>query len=149
MITTTQQYNLVCEQLDKLNARLVAGVKKGVPSTIANMSAEQIRESIKELEKRLSEYQNAKDADINNLSFSSYAEMLKLPMIIRVSKGLSVRVFSEILEISESQVKRYEIDEHSSAPASVFDKLFNKFGIGFQANTIRRREEYHPNNGED
>lgn len=137
MITTTQQKNKIVAQLEKLKVRLDTPAKAGVPSHIARVTKVQIQESISDLEAELDAYEKACRSDLNDLTFNTYAEMLRMPITVRLASRLSVARFATIVGVSESQIKRYEANEYRHAPADVIDSILKAFNMSLNGHASR------------
>ena len=129
MITTTQQKNKLLKQLDDLRSRLDTPPKAQVPAHMVAVGKAQLNDRILQLEAELAEYDAACSAKIDQLSFSTYAEMLRMPIVLRLASGQSVAAFAKQMGISESQLKRYEATEYASAPAHTVDRILEAFGL--------------------
>lgn len=129
MITTTQQKNKLLKQLGDLRSRLDTPPKAEVPAHMVAVGKAQLNDRITQLEAELAEYDAACAAKIDELSFSTYAEMLRMPIVLRLASGQSVAAFAKHMGISESQLKRYEATEYANAPAHTVDRILVSFGL--------------------
>lgn len=129
MIASIQQKNLVLNQIDKLRVRLDTPAKPGVPAHMIEVSKEQVREKIAELEANIDQYEAACTADIEHLSFDSYEEFLQMPIKIRLAQGMNLPSFAEFIGISESQLKRYEREEYKNANSGVVNSILSSFHL--------------------
>ncbi len=137
MITTPQQKNLLLKRLAMLRERVDTPAKAGVPVHIADMGRAQLLDSIADLEGELEEYETACNADIRELSFETYSEMLKMPIVLRLASRKSVAAFAESVGISESQLKRYEAAEYTNAPAKVLDAILSTYNLHISGRASR------------
>ncbi|MGH1372141.1 MAG: helix-turn-helix domain-containing protein [Cellvibrionaceae bacterium] len=129
MITTTQQKNKLQKQIDNLRQRLDSPPKSGVPEHMALIGKSQLQERIDELEFEIDDYNRACEANIAELSFETYADMLRMPIVLRLASGQSIAAFADNMGISESQLKRYEATEYASAPAHTVDRILAAFDL--------------------
>ncbi len=129
MITTTQQKNKLQRQLDDFRQRLDTPPKPGVPEHMAMIGKSQLQDRIDELEREVNEYDRACEANIAELSFDTYADMLKMPIVLRLASRQSIAAFADNMGISESQLKRYEATEYASAPAHTVDRILAAFDL--------------------
>lgn len=132
MITSTQQRNAVAERIDALREQLEAPPKAGVPQHIVRMAEAQVAEQIAELGAEIEEYDRACDADLHNYSFHTYDDFLKFPIVIRLAKKMSQHEFAEQVGVSLSQLKRYEAHAYRNAPASVVNRVLERFKLQYR-----------------
>lgn len=129
MITSNRQLALANKQLAALCKRLASPAKKGVPEHILAMETSQVKDEISRLEQEIDVYDRACNADLNNLNFDSYDEFLRLPIVIRLAKGITLSGFADELQVSLRQLKRYEEDEYRNAPAEVVREVLAHFQL--------------------
>lgn len=137
MITTTQQKNKLQSQLEDLRQRLDTPPKAGVPEHMAMVGKSQLQDRIDTLDAEISEYDCACQANIAELSFDTYADMLKMPIVLRLASQQSVAAFASNMGISESQLKRYEASEYASAPAHTVDRILAAFDLQISGHVRR------------
>ena len=139
MITSTQQVKKVNKRIESLISQLDVPIKKGVPKHMAEVADAQIRDSIKVLENEVAEYEKACNANINNLKFTNFLDIMKLPIIIRLASRQSLTSFSSAIGISESQLRRYEACNYKNAPSGIVDSILLKFNLNLNGKITQAR----------
>lgn len=133
MITSVQQRNALAERIAQLEMQLSLPAKPGVPEHIQHMARAQLAEEIAALQSEIEEYENACQADLHNHVFHGYEDFLKFPIVIRLSKGMSQQEFANHVGISLSQLKRYEASTYRNAPASIVNRILERFRLEYTA----------------
>ena len=129
MITSVQQRNKVLARIESLKSQLQMSPEPHVPVQVVAVAKSQIRESMAALESEIKEFEWVRQANLDALEFSTFSEFLKIPIIIRLAKRLSIPVFANTLGISESQLKRYESETYRNAPSGLVDVVLSKYHL--------------------
>ncbi|MAT49757.1 MAG: hypothetical protein CMK32_01030 [Porticoccaceae bacterium] len=135
MITSKQQKNRVLKQISTLEERMAAPAKPGVPPYMARVSKAQLRERIAQLQAEVAEFDQACQADINDLEFENLSEMFKLPIKVRLATGQTIPQFARKINVSPSTLKRYEALEYANAPAEVLQTVLKTYGLTVSGHT--------------
>lgn len=133
MITSSQQKNAVAARIAQLEEQLQTPAKPGVPAHIVEMARSQLVEEIASLRAEIEEYESACQADLHDYVFHGYEDFLKFPIVIRLSRGMSQQDFARHVGISLSQLKRYEAATYRNAPASVVNRILERFRLQYSA----------------
>lgn len=143
MILSPQQKNLKLQQIVALEKRLKVPVRKGVPAVIAAAEKAQVDAELKRLRGELETYERVRTADVAQLEFTTFEELLSAPIALRLANGLSVERFAEITHVSASQIKRYEKEQYRNAPGAVVNRILGTFGISIKARASRCPTQAH------
>lgn len=129
MITSLQQKNKALDKLNRLQAQLSAPAKPGVPESVLALNNAQVSDSISMLQADIDAFDAACETDLYSLEFSSYEDLCRLPIVVRLASDMTLPDFAKTIGVSESQLKRYEANEYHNAPSHVFSTVLTAFNI--------------------
>lgn len=114
---------------------MAAPVKTGVPPHMEKLSKAQLQSQITVLLEEIAEYDAACNATITDLEFDNLAEMLKLPIKVRLATGQTIPDFARKISVSPSTLKRYEALEYANAPAEVLHAILDTYRLTISGHT--------------
>lgn len=81
------------------------------------------------LQADIDDFDTACETDLLSLEFSSYEDLCRLPIVVRLASHMTLPDFAKAIGVSESQLKRYEANEYQNAPSHVFSTVLMAFNI--------------------
>lgn len=119
--------------MEALRRRLEKPAKAGVPRHMEAVEESQVAEELAVLAAELDEFDRACQADLETYTCDTYEAFLKFPIVVRLAKGMSQQDFAQAVDISLSQLKRYEAHAYRNAPSHVVDQVLRHFKLRYSA----------------
>lgn len=133
MITSIQQRNLVVQRMEALQRRLETPPKAGVSPHMVAAEESQVAGELAELAAELGEFDRACQTELETYTCDTYEAFLKFPIVVRLARGMSQQEFAQAVDISLSQLKRYEAQAYRNAPSHVVDQVLRRFKLQYSA----------------
>lgn len=143
MITSKKQYKAASEQLEMLNASLLAPKKSNVPDVIEKAGKAQLRGLIEKITAEIQEYEKYKNlGDLSKLEIHSLDDLTLLPIRYRLVSNMSVDAFSRLVGVSARQISRYEKDSYKNIHTSTLNTILSKLNVDIEGGIVSNNQNY-------
>jgi HTH-type transcriptional regulator / antitoxin HigA len=92
-----------------------------------------LSEELDRIAAQIQAYERLKGSRLANDEELDTTQLGLLPILGRISKGLSQRELGELLNLKEQQIQRYEADRYSSISLSRFERILQVLGVSLTA----------------
>ena len=114
MITSDRQLKASKEKLMELKRSLEKNSESIINPILAKAAKVQTQALIQEIETETFLYENLKTKGIAAIQLHSMADILNLPVMYRVAKGMSQEQFARLVNVGLRQIARYESDGYEN-----------------------------------
>lgn len=129
MITSDRQLKASKEKLAELKKSLDKDSSSSINPILAKSAKVQTQTLIQEIENEISLYENLKTKGVAAIKLNSIADVLNLPVMYRVAKGMSQEQFARLVDVGLRQIARYESEGYENINGENFKKILSKINL--------------------
>lgn len=132
MITSDRQLKASKEKLMELKRSLEKNSESIINPILAKAAKVQTQALIQEIETETFLYENLKTKGIAAIQLHSMADILNLPVMYRVAKGMSQEQFARLVNVGLRQIARYESDGYENINGETLKKILSKIELSIK-----------------
>ncbi len=129
MITSDRQLKASKEKLAELKKSLQKSPSSSMNPILVKSAKVQTQSVIQEIENEISLYEDLKTKGTAAIKLNSIADVLSLPVMYRVAKGLSQEQFARLVDVGLRQIARYESEGYENINGENFKKILAKINL--------------------
>jgi HTH-type transcriptional regulator/antitoxin HigA len=129
MITSDRQLKVSKEKLVELKKSLEGSPATKINPILAKSGKVQAQALIQEIENEIAFYENLKLKGVAAIKLNSITDILNLPVMYRVAKGMSQEQFARLVEVGLRQIARYESEGYENINGENFKKILSKINL--------------------
>jgi hypothetical protein len=129
MITSDRQLKASKEKLIELKKSLEGSPASKINPILAKSAKIQTQSLIQEVENEIALYENLKTNGVSAIKLNSIADVLNLPVMYRVAKGMSQEQFARLVNVGLRQIARYESEGYENINGENFKKILSKINL--------------------
>lgn len=129
MINSEKQFKASKEKLTGLRKTLDNSSHSEINPILARSAKIQVQALIQEIEKEISLYENLKKNGVSAIKLNNISDILNLPIMYRIAKGMSQEQFARFVDISLRQIVRYESEGYENINGENLKKILSKIDL--------------------
>lgn len=129
MITSDRQLKASKDKLAELKQSLETRPSAKINPALAKSAKVQVQVLIEEVEGEIALYENLKTNGVSAIKLNSIADVLSLPVMYRVAKGMTQEEFARLVNVGLRQIARYESEGYENINGENFKKILSKINL--------------------